>query len=95
MLDALLTGCIDFGECLCGVRARSVRRRCGGQFDVCCVVIFIADRNCVLARFRQDMKFVGGTAADGAGVRLHGPELESDTGKDALISVEHDLVGFL
>ena len=39
------------------------------------------------------MELVGGVAADAAGVRLHGPEVQAAALEDAAVGRVHDLVG--
>jgi len=47
----------------------------------------------VLAGVGQDVELVGGVAADAAGVRLHGAEVQAAALEDAAVGLEHDLIG--
>ncbi len=82
--QALLQG----GRGQAGRQGQSLR-----QLDVGGIVANGGEGDSVLAGIRQDMKFVGGLAADGARIRLHGPEIQAAALEDAAVGGVHGLVG--
>ena len=64
-----------------------------GLLHVGGVVAGVAGDDGVLAGFGQHHELVGTVAADGAGVGLHGPELEAAALEDAAVGLVHLFVG--
>ena len=63
------------------------------QLDVGGIVAHRGEGDGVLAGLRQDMKFMGGPAADGARIRLDGAEIQAAALEDAAVGGVHHLVG--
>ena len=63
-----------------GSRAHCGRRQRFGFLDIRGVIGAVGERDGVLARIGQHLKFVAGIAADRAGIRLHRAEVQARAG---------------
>ncbi len=82
----------DLGQRLRGGGARRGGRDGGGHLEIGGVIIGVREDDGVLARVRQNVKFLGRIAADAAAIRLHGAEFQADARENARVGLVHQAV---
>src|SRR5690606_32106924 len=95
LVDGTNTRGGHFGQRLRVGRRGGQGRNRFGFFDIGGVAAAGGKGDVVLARIRQHMEFVGKAAADAAGVRQHGAEVEPQAGEDVAVGAVHEIVGLL
>ena len=88
-------GVAHFVHGLAGGRARCRGRQRHGHFQVGRIAIAVGKRDGVFTGIRQHVEFLGGAAADGAGVRDHRAEPETQPREDRGVRPVHGVVGCL
>ena len=70
-------------------RPRLARRERLGELEVGRVIVAVGKDDRVLARIGQHVEFLGGAAADRAGVRVHGAEAQPEAREDRRVGLVH------
>ncbi len=86
---------IDQGHLLSGRRARFFRCQRFGKLDVGRVVRAVGEDHVIFTALGQHLELVRGAAADRAGIRLHGTEVEIHAAEDFAVGSIHRVVGQL